>query len=71
MLKRIISVILTLTLIGIPVFGASQFADLSETHWGYASVSKLVADGSEGINSLTLSNAIHLSAFLDKEIEFQ
>ena len=31
---------------------------------------KLVADGSEGINSLTLSNAIHLSAFLDKEIEF-
>ncbi len=30
---------------------------------------KLVADGSEGINSLSLSNAMHLSAFLGKEIE--
>jgi len=29
----------------------------------------LVADGSEGINGLTLSNAMHLSAFLGKEIE--
>lgn len=30
---------------------------------------KLVADGREGINGLTLSNAIHLSDFLGKEIE--
>ena len=30
---------------------------------------KLVAEGAEGINGLTLSNAMHLSAFLDKEIE--
>ncbi|MBE6732715.1 MAG: Gfo/Idh/MocA family oxidoreductase [Ruminococcaceae bacterium] len=29
----------------------------------------LVANGFEGINSLTISNAIHLSAFLDKTIE--
>lgn len=28
----------------------------------------LVADGSEGINGLMLSNAMHLSAFLDKEV---
>lgn len=28
----------------------------------------LVADGTEGINGLTLSNAMHLSAFLNKEI---
>ncbi len=30
---------------------------------------KLVADGREGINGLTLSNAMHLSSFLGKEIE--
>jgi len=30
---------------------------------------KLVAEGHEGINGLTLSNAMHLSAFLNKEIE--
>ncbi|MDY3031422.1 MAG: Gfo/Idh/MocA family oxidoreductase [Clostridia bacterium] len=30
---------------------------------------KLVADGREGINGLMLSNAIHLSAFLGKEVE--
>ncbi len=30
---------------------------------------ELIADGSEGINSLTLSNAMHLSAFLGKEVE--
>lgn len=30
---------------------------------------KLVADGKEGINGLTLSNAMHLSAFLGKEVE--
>ena len=30
---------------------------------------KLVADGREGINGLRLSNAMHLSSFLDKEIE--
>lgn len=30
---------------------------------------KLVAKGYEGINSLTLSNAMHLSAFLGKEVE--
>ena len=30
---------------------------------------KLIADGAEGINGLTLSNAMHLSAFLGKEIE--
>ena len=29
----------------------------------------LVADGSEGINGLTLSNAMHLSAFLGREVE--
>lgn len=29
----------------------------------------LVADGSEGINGLTLSNAMHLSAFLGKTVE--
>jgi predicted dehydrogenase len=30
---------------------------------------KLVADGREGIFGLTLSNAMHLSAFLGKEVE--
>jgi predicted dehydrogenase len=30
---------------------------------------KLVAHGSEGINGLMLSNAMHLSAFLGKEVE--
>ena len=30
---------------------------------------KLVAEGNEGINGLTLSNAMHLSAFLGKEVE--
>ena len=30
---------------------------------------KLLAPGCEGINGLTISNAMHLSAFLDKEIE--
>ena len=30
---------------------------------------KLIAEGAEGINGLTLSNAMHLSAFLGKEIE--
>ena len=30
---------------------------------------KLVAEGKEGINGLTLSNAMHLSAFLGKEVE--
>lgn len=30
---------------------------------------KLVADGREGINGLTLSNAMHLSSFLGKEVE--
>lgn len=30
---------------------------------------KLVAEGCEGINGLTLSNAMHLSAFLGKEVE--
>jgi len=29
---------------------------------------ELVADGREGINGLTLSNAMHLSAFIDKEV---
>lgn len=38
--------------------------------WGGAILrgDALVAHGSEGINGLTLSNAMHLSAFLDKEI---
>ena len=31
--------------------------------------SKPIADGSEGINGLTLSNAMHLSSWLDKTIE--
>lgn len=30
---------------------------------------KLVAEGKEGINGLTLSNAMHLSAFIGKEVE--
>lgn len=30
---------------------------------------KLIADGREGINGLTLSNAMHLSSFLNKEVE--
>ena len=30
---------------------------------------KMVAEGKEGLNGLTLSNAMHLSAFLGKEIE--
>ena len=29
----------------------------------------LIADGAEGINGLTISNAMHLSAFLDKKVE--
>lgn len=45
MLKRILAVILSVAIIGIPVFASSQFADLPGSHWGYASVSKLVSDG--------------------------
>jgi hypothetical protein len=30
---------------------------------------KLIARGEEGINGLSLSNAMHLSAFLNKEVE--
>ena len=30
---------------------------------------KLIAEGKEGINGLTISNAMHLSAFLGKEVE--
>ena len=30
---------------------------------------KLVADGREGINGLTLSNAMHLSSWLDKTVD--
>ncbi len=39
--------------------------------WGDAILrgGKLVADGKEGINGLTLSNAMHLSSFLGKEVE--
>ena len=39
--------------------------------WGGAILrgTPLVADGSEGINGLTLSNAMHLSSFLNKKIE--
>lgn len=39
--------------------------------WGGAILrgTPLVADGSEGINGLMLSNAMHLSSFLDKEVE--
>ncbi len=39
--------------------------------WGGAILrgEKLVAHGSEGINGLMLSNAMHLSAFLDKAVE--
>lgn len=29
----------------------------------------MTADGTEGINGLTLSNCMHLSAWLDKDIE--
>lgn len=38
--------------------------------WGGAILrgTPLVADGCEGINGLTLSNAMHLSSFLDKEV---
>ncbi|MBP3541663.1 MAG: Gfo/Idh/MocA family oxidoreductase [Clostridia bacterium] len=38
--------------------------------WGGAILrgEKLVADGREGINGLTLSNAMHLSHFLDKKV---
>ena len=39
--------------------------------WGDAILrgGKLVANGKEGINGLTISNAMHLSSFLGKEIE--
>ena len=39
--------------------------------WGDAILrgGKLVADGREGINGLMLSNAMHLSSFLNKEVE--
>ncbi len=39
--------------------------------WGGAILrgEKLIADGSEGIRSLTLSNAMHLSSWLDKMVE--
>ena len=39
--------------------------------WGGAILrgEPLVADGSEGINGLTLSNAMHLSSFLGKPVE--
>ena len=30
---------------------------------------KLIAEGKEGIKALTISNAMHLSAFLGKEVE--
>ena len=39
--------------------------------WGGAIINDtpMVADGSEGINGLTISNAMHLSAFLGREVE--
>ena len=39
--------------------------------WGKAILNgePLIADGSEGINGLTLSNAMHLSSWLNKEID--
>jgi len=39
--------------------------------WGGAILhgTPLIADGSEGIHGLTLSNAMHLSAFLEKKVE--
>lgn len=45
MLKKILAVILSVAIIGIPVCAASQFSDLPDSHWGYASVEKLVNDG--------------------------
>ncbi|MBQ7868242.1 MAG: Gfo/Idh/MocA family oxidoreductase [Clostridia bacterium] len=56
---------------------AVELDGLNEQHigvlnaWGDAILrgGKLVADGREGINGLTLSNAMHLSAFLGREIE--
>lgn len=53
-----------------------QLDGRNEQHWGvlnaWASAilhgTELVADGREGINGLMLSNAMHLSAFLDKEV---
>ena len=43
----------------------------NEQHWGGAILrgTPLVAHGSEGIYGLTLSNAMHLSAFLGKKVE--
>ena len=56
---------------------AIELDGLNEQHigvlnaWGDAILrgGKLVADGREGINGLKLSNAMHLSAFLGREIE--
>ena len=45
MLKKVLAVVLAISMLGIPAFSASMFADLPESHWGYPSVNKLVADG--------------------------
>lgn len=53
-----------------------EFSDAGEQHIGVLNAfankilgkGELIADGFEGINGLSISNAMHLSAFLDKEI---
>ena len=45
MIKKVLALVLAISMIGIPVLSASMFADLPESHWGYSSVNKLVTDG--------------------------
>ena len=44
-MKRILALVLMISIIAVPVLAASQFADLADSHWGYKNVEKLVNDG--------------------------
>ena len=45
MIKRVISLLLVLSIICVPVMANVTFSDLDSTHWGYMVVTKLVNDG--------------------------
>ena len=44
-MKRLLALVLMISIIAVPVLAASQFADLADSHWGYKNVEKLVKDG--------------------------
>lgn len=45
MFKKIISVILIVSMISVPVMANQSFTDIDSSHWGYSAVMKLVNDG--------------------------